>query len=157
MKIDTILKEWQFVRQLSLDLLADQTEESLIEIPGPNMGALWKQFRHIGRVEEDYSEAIVNGKIEFSANHTSYSGGPDKEGLRAYLLECDQKLLEAIPETSDISNFTIDWFGDSVGLDLHLVRLISHETLHHGQWIQFVKSKQSLDVVFPKSWEAWGV
>ncbi len=154
MNIDTILEEWEFVRRLSLDLLAGQTEASLIALPGANMGALWKQFRHIGRVEEDYTEAILTGKIEFDSGRKSYSGGPDKESLRTYLLECDRKLLDAASKSGDTS---IDWFGDRIGLDLHLVRLVSHETLHHGQWIQFVKSGQALDVVFPKSWEAWGV
>lgn len=157
MNIDTILEEWHFVRRLSLDLLAGQTEASLIAVPGPNMGALWKQFRHIGRVEEDYAEAILTGKIEFNSSRNSYSGGPDRANLRDYLLECDRKLLDALKKSGDGSALSINWFAESVGLDLHLVRLISHETLHHGQWIQFVKSGQALDVVFPKSWQAWGV
>lgn len=155
--LDAVLAEWTHTRKLSIDyLLSFDSSEDLLKVPARNMGAMWKQFRHIGRVQEDYNDALSHLKIEFSTDRSSYDGGPCPKQLVKYLEHVDQEMIKAIEEFGQLEpeNKKIDWFGESVALEIHLVRLISHETLHHGQWIMYGRS---LDVKFPSSWKAWGL
>lgn len=152
MSMDKILEEWGYVRRLSLDYLKHLKPEQLLLSPAKNMGPMWKQFRHIARVQENYTDALRTGSINFATDTNLYRGGCDHGELVLYLEDCDKKMLSAF-ESFNSDKF-IDWFGENVAVDTHLVRLISHETLHHGQWILFGKS---LDVTFPSSWDAWGV
>jgi hypothetical protein len=36
----------------------------------------------------------------------------------------------------------------------HLMRMLAHETLHHGQWILYARL---LEKKLPPGWKAWGV
>lgn len=156
--MDKILEEWSYVRKLSTDYLKHLEPEQLLLSPAKNMGPMWKQFRHIARVQENYTDALRTGAISFSTvasdscGFIDYRGGASSSELLEYLSSCDEAMKKALAQFDESQ--TIDWFGEKVGLDLHLIRLVSHETLHHGQWIMFGKS---LDVAFPSSWEAWGV
>jgi uncharacterized damage-inducible protein DinB len=49
---------------------------------------------------------------------------------------------------------TVQWEGESISLAEHLERLVAHETLHHGQWIVYVRL---MGRSFPLSWAAWGL
>jgi uncharacterized damage-inducible protein DinB len=148
---------WRFSRALSLDLLAALSENSLLFSPGDKLGPFWKQFRHLGRVQENYMTALDTGVVKFSPESAGYTpektaGGADKKALRQYLQDLDARLFERLhreplPET-------IDWFGEPVGLVEHLFRLDSHETLHHGQWIVYC---QLCRQPFPDSWSIWGL
>ena len=147
-----VLKEWQFARKLSVDLLKGLSESQLLYTPEPEMGVFWKQFRHIGRVEENYRQALFNFKIDFNERNSKYSGGASVEALVNYLSKQDELLASAVNSFDQAR--TIDWFGEKVDLETHLIRLISHETLHHGQWIIYAKAS---GINFPESWKAWGL
>lgn len=150
--------EWRFVRGLTMELLADLSEADLEYAGLPSMGPFWKQFRHMARVQQDYIDAIETSKIAFTTDGKSYSGGADASRLAAYLKEQDRRLerIEAkILETAIAAEkFAVDWFGEEESLHVHMLRLVAHETLHHGQIIVYMRALQK---EFPRGWEAWGL
>ncbi|MGD9680002.1 MAG: DinB family protein [Candidatus Obscuribacterales bacterium] len=149
--------EWRFVRGLTMELLADLSEADLEYAELPSMGPFWKQFRHMARVQEDYIDAIETSKIAFTTDGKSYSGGADVSLLAGYLKAQDRRLelIEAkVAETGSPDEFVVDWFGQEESLHVHLLRLVAHETLHHGQIIVYMKARQK---DFPPGWEAWGL
>ena len=161
-KLASFQSSWVFDRSLSIEMLSSLTQEELLWTPGKKLGSFWKQFRHMGRVQENYLAAIDTRKVDFSTDGASFGGRSithpeatadlDKQALLDYLQDVDLRLTKRLaagplPET-------IDWFGEPVGLAEHLFRLSSHETLHHGQWIVYC---QILGRPFPKSWSIWGL
>ncbi|MBX9689238.1 MAG: DinB family protein, partial [Candidatus Obscuribacterales bacterium] len=143
---------WTFSRSLTNDLLAEMNESELLFLPGPQLGAFWKQFRHVGRVQECYMEALNTGKIDFSPEGKSYDQGPSKKWLQAYLKGLDQSLFENIKEIDWLAE--TDWYGEKVNVFEHLMRMVAHETLHHGQWIVYLRL---MNKAFPDSWGSWGL
>ncbi len=143
---------WSFNRQLTLDLISALSDNDLLFSPSPALGPFWKQFRHVGRVQECYMDALNTGKIVFAAEMGSYSGGPHGQGLADYLRELDQNMNNLLAEVDPSS--TIDWEEESVDIAEHLLRMDSHEVLHHGQCILYMRlaGKQ-----FPASWAVWGL
>lgn len=146
------VNSWTFTRALTLDMLSELTESELSWSPSASVGSFWKQFRHLGRVQENYMDALDSGSITFTCEGKRYDGGASRKALRNYLTVLDDVLLEKL-ETAD-SGDLIDWFGEEVSVREHLARLTSHETLHHGQWIVYC---QLLNKPFPKSWSIWGL
>jgi uncharacterized damage-inducible protein DinB len=144
-----ILSEWSWARGLSKDLLNALPEEMLHQQPLPDVGSWAKQFRHLGRVQENYIQALKSGKTVFSYNGCSLPGVITKPSLIEYLSRLDSELHAAL--VSPVS--TIDWFGESWSIDRHLQAMISHEILHHGQLILYARIAK---FKLPKSWEAWG-
>lgn len=143
---------WLFNRKLTNDLLIELTVQDLLFIPGEGLGAFWKQFRHVGRVQECYIEALTTKSINFTPEGKSYDKGPQKKWLMAYLEKLDTGMMELLPDLD--WDGQIDWYGEQVNIFEHMLRLVSHETLHHGQWITYMKL---LKKDFPDSWAAWGV
>jgi uncharacterized damage-inducible protein DinB len=148
---EPFLLEWRFARGLSLDLLSVLSNEDLAYSPGFGMGPLWKQFRHTGRVQEDYVLALVTGKVSFSTQGKSLFKQENAEGLRSYLSACDEEMLKTLQEIGE--DLEIDWFGERVGAKEHMWRMVAHETFHHGQWVVYMRG---LNKPFPPSWSAWG-
>lgn len=152
-RLAKFLSNWSFTRSLSLDLLRSLDETQLNWSPGAGVGTFAKQFRHVGRVQENYIAAFDTGVIQFSSVNAGYRGGDnDIDALCSYLTHLDNRLRARL-ETID-GGMTIDWFGEEVSLWEHLARLDSHETLHHGQWIVYC---QLLGKPFPASWSVWGL
>lgn len=143
---------WSFTRGLTRDLLNEMSDADLLYLPGPQLGAFWKQFRHVGRVQECYLEALMTGNIIFSPQGKSYDHGPSKEWLQEYLARLDDNLFELVKDTDWTAE--MDWFGEKVNIFEHMMRMVTHETLHHGQWIVYMRL---MSKPFPDSWIAWGV
>ena len=151
MAFEDIHGEWHWARGLTVDLLNACSDLDLEFQLTENSGELWKQFRHIGRVHENYLTSIEVGSAAFDTASGSYSAGNSKADLLSYF-----ETLQAQHQTTMASvstDTTIDWFGESVSLELHLTRLLAHETLHHGQLILYWRA---LGNEFPKSWGDWG-
>lgn len=150
--------EWRFVRGLTMEILAELDEADLEYAGLPSMGPFWKQFRHMARVQQDYIDAIETSKIAFTTDGKTYSGGGDAIHLATYLEEQDRRLerIEAkVLETAyPAGEFAVDWFGRKESLHVHMLRLVAHETLHHGQIIVFMRA---LRKEFPPGWDAWGL
>ena len=135
-----------------MDLLTSMSEADLKFSPSENVGPLWKQFRHMGRVQECYLKAIDSGTIEFKTDGATYSGLGSQRSLCEYLQRLDHQLYNRLRESDRPSS--IDWFGEQVSLEEHVDRLVSHEELHHGQWIIYAKL---MNKAFPASWAVWGL
>jgi uncharacterized damage-inducible protein DinB len=151
-ELDSFASEWNFTRRLTLELLESLPDAELGETPGRGFGAFWKQFRHVSRIQECYLDALRSGRIKFDYENKRYRGGCSRDSLKAYLQELDRDLLRA-PEELDWHR-TIDWDGKSVNVFQHLMRMLSHETLHHGQWIFYARL---MEKKMPPGWKAWGV
>ena len=150
--LDLFKSEWKFTRGLTLELLDSLTDAELSQTPSPELGPFWKQFRHVGRLQECYMEALNTKKIKFDYRNKRYRSGCSKNALKAYLRALDRELVQTFEGVD--SDATIGWEGEMVSVFQHLMRMLAHETLHHGQWIVYARlmGKQ-----LPPGWKAWGV
>ena len=146
-----LASEWNWARGLTIDLLKASSPEDLSFRIDASCGPLWKQFRHVGRVHENYMTALETRRIEFGIQGCSYHGDASQESLVAYF-ECLAERHRSLLKNLDPA-VTIDWFGKSASLSTHLTRLLTHETLHHGQLIIY---RRAAGKEFPDSWSAWG-
>jgi uncharacterized damage-inducible protein DinB len=142
--------QWRFARGLTRDLLLSLEISDLSFSPGASVGSLWKHFRHVGRVQENYVRAMETGKVVFGFDGTSYAGGASKQGLIEYLDRLDLELRERLMTRGNADQL-IEWPGERIDSKEHLARLADHEILHHGM---FIVCLQLLGRRFPKSWEA---
>lgn len=149
--LDALLEEWRDARGLTLDLLNACSESDLAFTLHPTCGPLWRQFRHIGRVHDEYLSAIVTGDIRFDPAAGRYHGGAAQPALLGYFEDLARR--HAAVFAGAAAGATVRWFDEQVSLEIHLTRLLSHEALHHGQLMLFWRA---LGHAFPKSWEAWG-
>jgi uncharacterized damage-inducible protein DinB len=150
--LDLFKNEWKFTRGLTLELLDSLTDADLVETPGPGVGPFWKQFRHVGRLQECYMEALNTKKVKFDYQNKRYRSGCSKNALRAYLRALDRELVQALERVD--WNATIESEGGAASIFQHLMRMHAHEILHHGQWILYARL---LEKTLPSGWKAWGV
>jgi uncharacterized damage-inducible protein DinB len=146
------MSQWRFARGLTIDLLHSIPNDQLENSPGGNLGPWWKQFRHVGRVQENYLNAMITGIMEFGFEAATYQLGPSKPQLEMYLQCLDSRLNALIQEGRHCK--PVNWFGESKPMACHLLCLADHEILHHGQWIAY---RRLLGGAFPESWSAWGL
>jgi uncharacterized damage-inducible protein DinB len=144
--------KWAFARGLTRDLLQFADGPDLAFRPSDRLGPLWKHFRHLGRVQENYLRAIETGKVVFGFHGTSYSGDASKRTLLDYFDRLDARLEEQLRVVG--VNRSIEWFGSTVDVHEHLMRMADHEVLHHGMFIVYMRL---LGKDFPPSWAHWGV
>lgn len=146
-------ERWKFARGLNIDLLRSLDEADLLFSPGDGVGPLWKQFRHLGRVQQNYLTAMSTGRIVFTSEGHVYSGGPSKQHLLNYLGQLDKDLRAQLSKLAGAA-LAIDWLGETVAAGEHLMRMVEHELLHQGM---FVVAIQLLGKRYPESWRAWGL
>ncbi len=152
-KLEIVKTQWTFARGLTLDFMESLTESDLAYSPGGNLGPLWKQFRHVGSVQECYMEALITRQMRFEYRDKNFNAAPTKALLLAYLRALNTELIITL-DSLDWEQ-TIRWSGDDQPKVLeHLLRLVNHETLHHGEWIVYLRL---LGKDCPESWRAWGV
>ena len=137
------------MRQLIMALLDAVLEEKLTLTVGKNMGSLGAQFRHMGSVQACYSKAIQTGKIDFKYEKDA-SIENSKEKLKSFLEETTKEMLDLVEKNPQAK---INWFGEELSLENHLVGLIQHEILHQGELIVYART---LEIPFPQSWSLWG-
>jgi len=128
--LDLFKSEWNFTRKLTLELLDSLTDVELSKSPGGDLGPFWKQFRHVGRLQECYVEALTTKAISFDYANKRYRRGCSKDALKTYLHELDRELLQVIEQMD--WKMAVNWNGETVGIVQHLMRMVSHEILHHG-------------------------
>jgi hypothetical protein len=91
-------------------------------------------------------------KIRFDYQNKRYRGGCSKNALKAYLRALDRELVQAVERVD--WNAPIEWGDEMAGVFQHLMRMLAHETLHHGQWILYARL---MGKSLPQGWKAWGV
>jgi uncharacterized damage-inducible protein DinB len=144
---------WGFARGLTRDLLQFLDVDELAFSPSDRLGPLWKHFRHLGRVQENYLRSLETGRVGFGFDGTSYiAAGASKQMLRDYLDRVDARLKEQL-RAVDVSR-RIEWPDSAVDSHEHLMRMADHEVLHHGMFIVYMRL---LGKGFPPSWAPWGL
>jgi hypothetical protein len=88
-EVDLFKSEWAFARGLTVDLLDSLDDAELNKTPAENLASFWKQFRHVGRIQECYQEALKTARIKFDYDNKGYRGGCSRDALRSYLQELD--------------------------------------------------------------------
>ena len=151
MDVKDLQSEWNWARGLTLDLLKASSDYDLGFELNKSCGPLWKQFRHIARVHENYLQALETKKIAFGTDGCTYDGDSTKANLIDYFQRLQDQHSVAFQGLDSSSK--IDWFGEPKSLDMHFVSLLTHETLHHGQLILYWRA---LEHKFPESWSDWG-
>ena len=117
----------------------------------PQCGPPWKQFRHMGRMYANYLSALILGQVKFDTLGGSYDGKALKLALNDYFERFEKCHRDIFANMW--SDQVVSWFGDDVRPIIHLSLLLAHETLYHGQLIQYWRA---LGHSFPKSWANWG-
>ncbi|HEY7221138.1 MAG TPA: hypothetical protein VH985_22390, partial [Candidatus Binatia bacterium] len=72
--IDHFVAQWKFLRDLTKDLFESISQEEMERSPKANVGPWWKQFRHVGRVQENYLNALDTGAVKFGFEDATYRG-----------------------------------------------------------------------------------
>ena len=117
----------------------------------PQCEPLWKQFRHMGRVHENYLSTLTFGQVKFDTLGGSYDGKASKLDLNDYFERLEKCHCDIFANIR--SDQVVSWFGDDVRPIIHLSRLLAYEMLHHGQLILYWRV---LGYSFSKSWANWG-
>ena len=149
------IDDWDFIQNLSLDVLKVLNDKQLEFTVGKNMGTLGEQFRHMIRVRFQYAEAIETKKVDDVIEEIDTVVAKSKTMLLELWEKANKKLLNVLENTN--TDLIIDWkhWGvDSMDITDHLNALMDHETLHNGQIIVYLRT---MGFPFPKSWEAWGL
>lgn len=150
--IERFESQWKFARGLTMDLLGSLEPDELAFTPGANLGPFWKHFRHLGRVQENYLQAIDTGRVVFGFDNTTYRGDASRQSLIDYLDRVDQRLTHTL--TILDTTRRVNWFGSTVDAYTHFMRMADHENLHHGMFVVYVRL---LGRSFPRRWAAWGL
>ena len=145
---------WEQTRQLTYDLLHALPYPVMNFSPQPEFGTLIRQLRHTAEMQERYIAAIRSGQMEIRAQPRQRALEQSKENLEAYMRHLDRELLDALRGlTPDQLGSGIEWGKTTLTLRQHLMRLLQHETLHHGMWVFYAKI---VDLPLPSSWqEVW--
>ncbi len=144
---------WRQTRALTYDLLRALPYAVMNFSPQPGFGTLVRQMRHAADIQGCYVAAIGTGRMDFRAPRQR-ALEQSKENLAAYMHHLDEELLTALRKlTPEQLARPIDWGGATLTLLQHLLRLLQHETLHHGMWAFYAKIA---DLPLPQSWkDAW--
>lgn len=149
-------REWQQTRALTYDLLRALPYAVMNFSPHPEFGTFVRQIRHAADIQACYVLALDTGKMDFTVQPRQRALEQSKEHLEAYLRELDERLLEAVGTmTAERLARPVAWSGEQVTLLQHLMRLLQHETLHHGMWAIYAKV---VDLPLPESWRtSWSL
>jgi len=146
------VESWQQTRRLTYDLLAALPYAVMNFSPHPEFGTLARQIRHAADMQACYIAAVRAGKMDFSARPRQRVLEQSKEDLEGYLRHLDRELLAALRDLTPAQLARpIEWGDLHLTLLQHLMRLLQHETLHHGMWAFYARIA---DLPLPPSWKA---
>lgn len=142
--VTSFVRQWNFVRSETVDILDSLTDQQLLFQPTgtDKWQPLYYQFTCIARTQIVYAKAIKEGKMDF--NWFESDEFPDKHQfktkmeLKLLLDKTDKMWSSAIVEQRRNEEFKIDWPGFKQSLPNHIVSLISHERIHHGELISYL-------------------
>jgi hypothetical protein len=145
---------WEQTRGLTYDLLHALPYPVMNFSPHPEFGTLVRQIRHAAEMQERYIAAIRSGRMEIRTRPRQRALEQSKENLEGYMRHLDQDLRDVLRGlTPDQLAGRIEWGTTALTLRQHLMRLLQHETLHHGMWAFYAKIA---DLALPSSWqETW--
>ena len=148
-------KEWAQTRQLTYDLLAALPYAVMNFSPHPDFGTFARQIRHIGDIQACYLLGLQTGRMDFKARPRQRALEQSKEHLEAYLRDLDTQLSEVLRTLAgEQPTRPIAWEDGEVSALQHLMRLLQHETLHHGMLALYARVA---DLPLPASWRIWAL
>lgn len=149
-------REWQQTRSLTYDLLRALPYAVMNFSPHPDFGTFVRQIRHAADIQARYIQALETGKMDFSGQRKQRALEQSKEQLEGYLRDLDEHLLQTVATlTADRVKKPVAWEGEQLSPLQHLMRLLQHETLHHGMWAIYAKV---VDLPLPESWrKSWSL
>lgn len=149
-------EEWRQTRALTYELLRTLPYAVMNFSPHPDFGTFIRQMRHVADIQACYVAATHTGKMDFSAQPRQRALEHSKEDVEAYMRDLDAQLLQSLQTLSaQERGRPIAWGDERVSLLQHLMRLLQHETLHHGMWTFYAKVA---DLPLPASWnEVWAL
>ncbi len=157
--VTSFVRQWNFVRSESLDILNSLSDEQLQFKPVgfSKWQPLYYQFACIARTQMVYARAIAEGKMEFNWFEDTIL--PDKHSFKTkaklvkLLEEANKKWRESIVSKRFDEEFVVKWPGFNQSVSNHIVSLISHERIHHAELISyFTMAGFELPENFKKNW-----
>lgn len=151
-----VARTWQFTRALTYDFLHVLTDENLLYSPQLEFGTIGKLIRHVGDVQEVYTNALQTGQADFSQKRKDFSLEKSVERLQKYLKDQDRYLYDTLSKyEKDPLKELITWPSTKLPVLQHLFLLPQHEAIHQGQW-SLAARQAGIDL--PKSWkDNWGL
>lgn len=150
-----ILESFAANRKLTIDLLDSVTSEDLHRtFPRPGLNTIAKHIREMAAVQSAFVQAAKAGAMDFSAV-------PDVDAfedagaatLKAELEQADASMNLVAP--SDLSCPNVEWDGEPMSLEKHLVSLVAHEVFHQGMITMML---YYFGAKLPDSWvESWAL
>lgn len=150
--LDQIQSTWDYQRKVTSDYLDCIPADKWNYSHHDKFNTLAKQFRHMVCVYGVYIDAIKNKKIDFSKKKSFYSGALEKEPIKKALLEMDEKFSAELKnlQEQDLDKFTIDFFGQQMGIVEFSHVMVQHECVHMGIWANYAAFG---GFETPKSWQ----
>lgn len=134
--IKSAVAEWKYTSGETLKRIEAIPEDKWNFSPHPEFGPFSKQVRHVICCRGVFSEAFLNGKLDFSKKHSFYAGSLERAELLKALHESTAKVSEILTalSTADLSKYGVDYYGDTLGFVEHFSALVCHEAYHRGEW-----------------------
>jgi len=139
MHLESLLEMWKLNRSFTQDILKEVSPELLKkDLPRPGLNTILKHIEEMLSVEECYVQAMSTGVMDWSnfPDTFSFLGTSDpSELLRKMDAAADR--LTSIVLKGEYQKF-VKWEDESMSIEIHMTNLITHEILHHGQFIAFM-------------------
>ena len=146
-----IVKHWQQLRQMSLDLLDQLSDKDMgKKLPFETSQTLGNQFYCMLGTQETYVDYYLkDGEWKDWSCSLGNSETPPIIKVRTAMVEADKKLITMLGSLNLLKTA-----GDGSILNRHLI-LVEHESHHQGQLINFIYAH---NLPIPKSWtDKWAL
>jgi uncharacterized damage-inducible protein DinB len=152
MNADYLINHWNDLRGRTYDLLdVLQPTDLPRALPFPESESLYNQLWCMLGTTESFAKRIAAGSWQGWDSSLSYDPEDVTLGdIRQHLKESDDRLFAALRQ-----NDVLQAFPDGSTPLRHYLRLVEHESHHHGQLINFIFA---LNLPIPQSWaDEWAL
>jgi hypothetical protein len=149
--VDILSARWCGVRGRTYDVLDVLDEPALgLRLPFPESLTLGSQFRCMLGAQESYTRAIAHGGWQGFSCSLDDLAAVTPAIIAAHMRRADEALAAAVQAAPPAPTA-----GGGRRVDQTVQRLIEHETLHHGQLINFLFCHH---LPIPRSWrDEWAL
>lgn len=156
MTVESLLQTFAVNRQLTYDLLSEVKKRDLDrKMPRPGLDTISKHVQEMAAVQEAFANSSMSGTMNFAGvpDVFEFKGHEGAEELKARLEKADALMHKQLL-SSGVAKF-VEWDGERLTIDQHIVSLIAHEVFHQGM---ITMALYALGMAIPKSWmTAWAL